>query len=160
VTRVRLRAATREDLSWVRALARDPAVEPSLARGAAEGLSEAIARGELLVAERPGDGERVGALRLVVTHERHGHVALRTVMVAPEAQGSGVGLAIVQAAVAGVRRVAGLRRIEAEVYGFNAAGLRLFERAGFTREGVRRRAWNRHGAWQDGIMYALLTQDR
>jgi light-regulated signal transduction histidine kinase (bacteriophytochrome) len=79
---------------------------------------------------------------------------------AEEFEGSGVGLAIVRAAVAGVFGVAGLRRIEAEVYGFNAAGLRLFERAGFTREGVRRRAWERHGDWQDGVMYALLAPGR
>lgn len=157
---MRLRPATPGDLAWAQALARHPDVEPVLAPGAADGLRAATENGELLIAERRGDGARVGALRLVVTNERHGHVALRTLMVAPEAQRGGVGLAIVRAATAGVFRVEGLRRVEADVYDFNEGGLRLFERAGFTREGARRRAWWRHGAWRDGVLYARLADDR
>ena len=57
-----------------------------------------------------------------------------------------------------IRRL-GYHRIQLEVYGFNARGQRLFERAGFVREGVRRKAYWRHGAWQDGIHYGLVEED-
>lgn len=147
-----LRPATDDDLAWVAELAADPAVEPSLALGAGDGLPGAVQRGELLV-----DHERRAAARLVVTVERHGLASIRTVMVDPAHQGRGIGLAFVSALVAEAFGARGLHRLEAEVYAFNVAGCRLFERAGFTREGTRRRAWERHGAWQDGVMYGLLA---
>jgi RimJ/RimL family protein N-acetyltransferase len=149
---MRLRPATHDDLAWVAALARDPAVEPSLALGALDGLPGAVDRGELLV-----DDERRAAARLVVTVERHRLAAIRTVMVDPAHQGQGIGLALVGALVAEAFGPRALHRLEAEVYAFNAVACRLFERAGFTREGVRRQAWERHGAWQDGVMYGLLA---
>ena len=52
-----------------------------------------------------------------------------------------------------------MHRIEAEVMGINDAARRVFERAGFVHEGTRRRAYDRHGAWQDGIRYGLLPED-
>jgi steroid Delta-isomerase len=33
------------------------------------------------------------------------------------------------------------------------------ERVGFVREGVKRKAYRRHGEWADGVMYALLRED-
>jgi RimJ/RimL family protein N-acetyltransferase len=107
--------------------------------------------GELLV-----DDERCAAARLVVTVERHRLASIRTV-VDPAHQGRGVGLALVDVLAGHAFATLGLHRIEAEVYGFNAPALRLFDRAGWTREGVRRQAWERHGAWQDGVMYGLLA---
>ena len=55
--------------------------------------------------------------------------------------------------------VHGLHRVEAEVMGINDAAKGVFERAGFVREGVRRRAYDRHGAWQDGVRYGLLVEE-
>jgi RimJ/RimL family protein N-acetyltransferase len=150
--RLRLRLGTDDDLAWVTAIARAPAVEPALAPGAADGLAGAVERGELLV-----DAERRAAARLVVTVERHRLAAIRTVLVDPAHQGRGVGLALVAALAGHAFATLGLHRLEAEVYGFNAPALRLFDRAGWTREGARRQAWERHGAWQDGVMYGLLA---
>jgi ribosomal protein S18 acetylase RimI-like enzyme len=152
--RVRLRPAEDADLAWVAAIARDPRVAPALALGAADELPGAIARGELLV-----DAERRGAARLVVTVARHGLASIRTVVVDPDRHGAGVGLALVRALVDEAFTARGLHRLEAEVYAYNTPGLRLFERAGFTRDGVRRQAWERHGAWQDGVIYGLLSTD-
>lgn len=152
---MRLRPATGDDLGWVAALAAHPEVEPSLALGAGDGLSDAVAHGELLV-----DEDRRAAARLAVVVERHGLAAIRTVMVDPSHQGRGIGLALVTAVVDEAFDARGLHRLEAEAYAFNIAACRLFERAGFVREGVRRRAWERHGAWQDGVIYALLADER
>jgi hypothetical protein len=38
-------------------------------------------------------------------------------------------------------------------------GIRVFERAGFTRESIRRAAYDRHGAWQDGILFGRVAED-
>ena len=48
----------------------------------------------------------------------------------------------------------GLHRVELECYRFNARAIRSAERAGYVREGVRRRAYWRHGEWVDGVLLA------
>ena len=53
----------------------------------------------------------------------------------------------------------GFHRLQLECYGFNERAIRHAERAGFVREGVKRRAYLRHGEWVDGIMFGLLKED-
>ena len=50
-------------------------------------------------------------------------------------------------------------RVEVQVYGFNERALAHAERAGFVREGVKRRAYLRHGEWQDAVLLAILQED-
>jgi RimJ/RimL family protein N-acetyltransferase len=50
-------------------------------------------------------------------------------------------------------------RLQLEIYGFNDRALRHAERAGFVREGVRRRAYWRHDEWVDGVLYGLVRED-
>jgi RimJ/RimL family protein N-acetyltransferase len=50
-------------------------------------------------------------------------------------------------------------RIQMEVYGFNDRAQRHAERAGFVREGVRRKAYHRHGEWVDSVIYGLVRED-
>ena len=56
-------------------------------------------------------------------------------------------------------RELGFHRIELEIYGFNERAQRHAERAGFVREGVKRKAYARDGAWVDGVLYALVAED-
>jgi steroid Delta-isomerase len=53
----------------------------------------------------------------------------------------------------------GFHRLQLEVYGFNERAMRHAERAGFVREGVKRKAYRRRGEWVDGVMYALIRED-
>jgi RimJ/RimL family protein N-acetyltransferase len=53
----------------------------------------------------------------------------------------------------------GYHRLQLEVYGFNERAMLHAERVGFVREGVKRRAYRRHGEWVDGVMYGLLRED-
>ena len=53
----------------------------------------------------------------------------------------------------------GYHRLQLEVYGFNERAMSHAERVGFVREGVKRKAYRRHGEWVDGVMYALLRED-
>jgi RimJ/RimL family protein N-acetyltransferase len=50
-------------------------------------------------------------------------------------------------------------RLQLEIYGFNDRAQRHAERAGFVREGVRRRAYWRHDQWVDGVLYGLVRED-
>jgi RimJ/RimL family protein N-acetyltransferase len=154
---LQLRAATDADLDWVGALVRHPSVAPSLSTTAADGLPDAVAAGELWIAETPAGG-RVGAVRVTTANRRSRIASVETLVVHPEARGRRLGVAILRA----VTRWAfarGVHRLEGEVYGFNEPALRTFEAAGFTREGIRRRAYDRHGAWQDGVCFGLLSDE-
>lgn len=53
----------------------------------------------------------------------------------------------------------GLRRLEASCVAQNAAMVRLLEKAGFVREGVKRELFFRDGQWHDLLLYAMLKQD-
>jgi RimJ/RimL family protein N-acetyltransferase len=82
-----------------------------------------------------------------------------TLMLDPSVRGRGLATAAVRELAARLFEQRGMHRIEAEAYGFNTPAQRVFERAGFVREGVRRRAYDRAGAWQDGICFGLLADE-
>ena len=50
-------------------------------------------------------------------------------------------------------------RLELECYGFNERAIVHAERSGFVREGVKRKAYWRHGEWVDGILFGLVRED-
>jgi RimJ/RimL family protein N-acetyltransferase len=53
----------------------------------------------------------------------------------------------------------GYHRLQMEIYGFNERAMRHAERAGWVREGVKRKAYERHGEWVDGVLYGLIRED-
>jgi RimJ/RimL family protein N-acetyltransferase len=53
----------------------------------------------------------------------------------------------------------GYHRLQLEIYGFNERAMRHAERVGFVCEGVRRKAYDRHGEWVDGVIYGLVRED-
>jgi RimJ/RimL family protein N-acetyltransferase len=146
-------------------VAGDPAVAEFLAPGSADpgALRELIEAG----AEGPdglwvviGDqGDPVGALQLSLLSRRSRICQISRLMVAAWARGAGVGSAAVLMACRQAFSRYGVHRVQAEVYGDNLAGWRLFERCGFTLEGVRRRAYWRREDWQDGVIYGLLAEE-
>ena len=46
-----------------------------------------------------------------------------------------------------------------EIYGFNERAQTHAERAGWVREGVRRKAYDRQGDWVDGVLYGIVRED-
>ena len=56
-------------------------------------------------------------------------------------------------------RDVGFHRLQMEVYGFNERALRHAERAGWVREGVRRKAYWRNDTWVDGIHFGIVEED-
>jgi RimJ/RimL family protein N-acetyltransferase len=55
--------------------------------------------------------------------------------------------------------VLGVRRIHGYTFLFNAASMRVLEKAGFRREGILRQHFARHGALLDAALYAILRDD-
>ena len=154
-----LRPARSEDLDALVALARHPEVAGTLATNSVDGLRAALddEAGELLVIEPVGD--LVGGVRWVLVNRCSRIADIRTLMLDPAARGRGVATAAVRELAARLFAAQGLHRLEAEVYGFNAPARRVFERAGFVCEGVRRQAYDRAGAWQDGVRFGLLAEE-
>jgi RimJ/RimL family protein N-acetyltransferase len=154
-----LRLATTGDLEGLTALARREDVARTLATDAPEQLAAALvdATGELLVIEDAG--EVVGAVRWLLVNRRSRIADIRSLMLEPAARGRGLATDAIRELCDHLFRERWLHRLEAEVYGFNASGQRVFERAGFVREGVRRRAYDRQDGWHDGIRYGLLSDE-
>jgi RimJ/RimL family protein N-acetyltransferase len=152
-----VRPAQRGDLPWLTDLVTLDVVAPFLSTTAADDLAAAVESGEVLLAWS-ATGERLGAVRVATVNRRSRITAVQTLVVHPDARGRGVGATVLRI-VARDAFARGVHRLESEVYGFNPAALRCFEAAGFRREGVRRRAYDRHGAWQDGVLFGLLADD-
>lgn len=55
--------------------------------------------------------------------------------------------------------VMGLHRLELDVFSFNPRAKRVYEKAGFRLEGVRKEAIRDGAGWGDDILMAILEQD-
>jgi len=53
----------------------------------------------------------------------------------------------------------GYHRLELEIYAFNERACAHAERAGFVREGQKRKAYLKDGEWVDSVLYALLAEE-
>jgi RimJ/RimL family protein N-acetyltransferase len=80
-------------------------------------------------------------------------------MVDPVVRRAGIGARAVWLACHCVLVEHGFHRVQTESYGDNLAAHRLFERVGFVREGVRRRAYWRREQWIDGVLYGMLAEE-
>lgn len=111
--------------------------------------------------QRPEGGEftlgawRIGELVGAVSCERDARTKVRHIghiigmMVRPEAQGAGIGRALLAACIAQVRAADGLVMLTLTVTAGNAAAVHLYERAGFVRCGRLP-----HAILVDGVYHA------
>lgn len=111
----------------------------------------------VFVAERKHDGAIVGRLSLSRdTHPASAHVADLGLMVAHDSRRQGVGLALLDAAVAWARDTR-VRKLELHVFPWNEPAINLYERFGFEREGFRKAHYARGGEFADAILMAYMT---
>jgi RimJ/RimL family protein N-acetyltransferase len=167
----RLRPAQEEDVAYLAELAARPEIADFLAavspwneddvRAAIVSAAEEPAAAGRLVLEVDDDGawRPAGALAFSVANRRSRIACLFGVMVDPEQRGRGLAERATRLLSLHLIRELGYHRVQLEVYGFNEPAQRLFERAGFSREGTRRNAYWRHGAWTDGVLYGLVEED-
>ena len=100
------------------------------------------------------DGRIVGRLSIARDpHPASPHVADLGLLVAADLRGRGIGRSLLTAAVEWAR-AAGVTKLELHVFPWNEPALRLYERFGFQREGVRRGHYLRAGEEVDAILMA------
>jgi RimJ/RimL family protein N-acetyltransferase len=105
------------------------------------------------------DGERAGALAYDERSDANRIAHLGAVAVHPSFRGRRIADDAARLLQRYLLLELGYHRLELAVYGFNERALKHTERAGFLREGVKRRAYLRHGEWQDAVLFALLRED-
>jgi RimJ/RimL family protein N-acetyltransferase len=105
------------------------------------------------------DGAAAGLLAFEVFSRRSRIADLRGLMLHPDFRGRGLADAGARLLVRHLVFDLDYHRVQLECYGFNERALRHAERAGFTREGVKRSAYWRHGEWVDGILFGLVRED-
>ena len=164
---IELRRATPEDVDWLVALYNDEETEPFLSGRkprTPESILDDVER-SLREPERIGrmivevDGERAGVMAFDEANEANRIAHLGGLAVHPDFRGRGVADEAARIFQRYLIFELGFHRLELACYGFNDRAIRHSEQVGFVREGVKRRAYLRHGEWQDAVLFALLRED-
>jgi RimJ/RimL family protein N-acetyltransferase len=105
------------------------------------------------------DGERAGAMGFEVANRRSRIANLGGLAIHPAHRGRRIADEAAQQFQRHLMDELGYHRLQLEIYGFNERAMAHAERVGFVREGVRRKAYWRHGEWADGVHYGLVAED-
>ena len=167
MTGVRVRRARSEDAGFLLELITDEDVRPYLSGLAPATIEEIVM--EIERSEREPrlygrfvievDGEPAGTVGFRVTSERHRIAELGRFAIHPRFRGRRVGDEAARIFQRHLLCELGLHRLEIQIYGFNERAIAHAERAGFVREGVKRKAYLRDGEWQDAVLFSLLRED-
>jgi RimJ/RimL family protein N-acetyltransferase len=164
---VTLRRAEPRDVDFLLELMREDDVEQNLAvvrPRDRDGLLEEIERsraepdeyGRFLIEV---DSEPAGLMGFQVANQRSRIANLGSLAVHPRFRGRRVADEAARLFQRHLIFELGYHRLQLEIYGFNERAQAHAERAGFVREGVRRKAYDRHGEWVDGVIYGLVRED-
>ena len=168
---LRLRRAEPGDVDFIVELTTHEDVEPYLAGSRPrdrEGLLAEIERSQrepeefgrfLVEVDQEGDWHRAGAMGFELANRRSRIANLGNLAIHPDFRGRRLSDEAAKLLQRHLLFDLGFHRLQLEIYGFNERAQRHAERAGFVREGVRRRAYWRHDAWVDGVIYGLVRED-
>jgi RimJ/RimL family protein N-acetyltransferase len=168
---LRLRRATEDDVDFFLELLNDEEVQPFLAasrprdrEGVLEEIREAAAdpeaNGIFIVEVRDGDGwARAGMMEFRVSNRRSRIAHLGGLAIHPEFRGRRFSDEAARLLQRHLLFDLGYHRLQLEIYAFNQRAITHAERSGFVREGVKRKAYWRHGEWVDGVMFGLVRED-
>ncbi len=164
---VSIRRARAEDADFLVELVNHAEVEPFLAAVRAKGRVEILAEIERSESDREAfgvflievDGERAGTMHFERANRRSRIADLGGLAVHPRFRGGKAADTAARLFQHHLIEDLGFHRVQLEIYGFNERGMRHAERAGFTREGVRRKAYWRSDEWVDGVLYGLVAED-
>jgi RimJ/RimL family protein N-acetyltransferase len=164
---VGLRRAEARDLDFLLELMSEEDVEQNLAvvrPRDRDGLLEEIERSQA----EPGefgrfvievDGESAGLMGFQVANKRSRIANLGSLAVHPSFRGRRLADEAARLFQRHLLFELGFHRLQLEIYGFNERAQAHAERAGFVKEGVRRKAYDRNGEWVDGVIYGLVRED-
>jgi RimJ/RimL family protein N-acetyltransferase len=166
VSDVGIRRAGPADVVAIVELLGDAEVEPYLAAVGPRTREELLA--EIAAGEADPEaggrfvievgGERAGTMAFERVNRRSRIAQLGGLAVAPAFRGRRVGDEAARQFQQHLFEL-GFHRLQLEIYGFNERAIAHAERAGFVREGVRRKAYWRHGEWVDGVLFGLVRED-
>ena len=168
---IRLRRATRDDVPFLLEVLTDEDVQPFLSRGGL--FDEEAVRGELERQEREseafgrfvievmdeGGWRKAGTLGFERVNRRSRIAQLERLAVHPAFRGRRLADDAARLFQRHLIFDLDFHRVQLEIYGFNERAQRHAERAGFVREGVKRKAYRRDDGWVDGVLYGLVRED-
>ncbi len=164
---VSIRRATEDDLDFIVGLLNDDDIEPFLAASRprdAETVGEELRafeaapdEGGVFIIEVP-EG-RAGMMEFSLSNRRSRIAHLGALAIHPAFRGRRLADEAARQFQRHLIFDLGFHRLQMECYGFNERAIRHAERAGWVREGVKRKAYDRHGEWVDGVMFGLLRED-
>jgi RimJ/RimL family protein N-acetyltransferase len=105
------------------------------------------------------DGQPAGLMGFQVANRRSRIADLGSLAVHPSFRGRRVADEAAQLFQRHLLDELGYHRLQLEIYGFNERAMAHAERAGFVREGVRRKAYWRNDEWVDGVLFGLVRED-
>jgi aminoglycoside 6'-N-acetyltransferase len=164
---VEIRRARPDDVDFLFALTTHDDVDPFLSARRARSRDELLEEIERSNAEPEDfgrfvievDGEPAGAMGFAVANKRSRVARLGGLAIHPDFRGSRISDQAARLFQRHLVHELGYHRLELEIYGFNERAMQHAERSGFVREGVKRKAYHRHGEWVDGVLYGLIEED-
>jgi RimJ/RimL family protein N-acetyltransferase len=164
---ISIRRARGDDVEFLHELVHDDDVEPFLggqARLDRESLLREIERTEVEPEEYGRfvievDGKRAGVMGFEVANRRSRIAHLERLAIHPDFRGRRIADEAARIFQRYLFDELGYHRLQLEIYGFNERAIAHAARAGFVREGVKRKAYLRHGEWVDGVLFGLLRED-
>ena len=164
---VALRRARSDDAAFLLALITDEETRPFLGGHAGETLDEVL--DEIERSEREPevsgwfvvevDGTNAGCVGFHRTNERNRIVEAGRFVIHPDFRGRGIGDEVARLLQRHLLVDLEFHRLELQIYGFNERAIAHAERSGFVREGIKRKAYFKHGEWQDAVLFSLLRED-
>ncbi|MFH9414908.1 GNAT family N-acetyltransferase [Streptomyces rochei] len=104
------------------------------------------------------DGEVLGEVVLHAWVPEERSCTFRT-LIGARGRGRGIGTEATRLIVGYAFEELGLHRVQLDAYAFNDRALRVYEKVGFVREGVRREVERRDGVWVDEVLMAVLDHE-
>jgi RimJ/RimL family protein N-acetyltransferase len=164
---VSLRRAGAEDAGFLLGLMTDDDTRPFLAGRIGESRAAILEEIERSATEPDAcgwfvvecDGVPAGSVAFQRVNERNRIAEAGRFAIAPEFRGRGIGLEAARQFQRLLLVDLGFHRLELQIYGFNERALAHAERCGYVREGVKRRAYEKHGEWQDAVLFSLLREE-
>jgi putative acetyltransferase len=164
---VELRRARPDDADFLRELLLDEETRPFLSGRAPDTPDAVLAEIEHSTDEPEAfgwfvvevDGERAGSVSFHRVNERHRIAEAGRFALAPRFRGRGLGDEAARKFQRHLLVDLGFHRVELQIYGFNERAIAHAERVGYVKEGVKRKAYLRHGEWQDAVLFGLLREE-
>jgi RimJ/RimL family protein N-acetyltransferase len=164
---VSIRRARRDDVDFLVELFTHEDVEPFLAAVRPKDHDAVLAEIERSEAEPDAfgvfvveaGGTRVGSMHFERANRRSRIADLGGLAIHPDARGRRLADDAARQFQQHLIHELGFHRVQMEIYAFNERAMAHAERAGFTREGVRRKAYWRNDEWVDGVLFGLVAED-